>query len=616
MASYKDLNREIKGYVEVLYGVKKTSTTIPISLGISRNTLYSNNYYLSAFTHSQSLQDTLDTNRLVNNYAVLCDEMTSLDGSFFLFNKAENKSGFYSTNTIDYYVDYIEGQGYEARDFVLKIGDKSNLIDIDTTSLTLYTQNNNFSTSPHGNRIFAELYDEEDNIIETTTELFFYDNSYGANGNQLIILFENSLKDHYVLIKGLDFEYYDRPAIITHIDLGMSHIYKDNELIEFTVTEEVDKLVQKTPANELSVTIGDYEMIYDPLNPNGITKYLTEDSLFIPYIGINNDDNEVEYTKMGTFYYDSIDYQEGQVTITAYNLINKLNKVMIKDDNYLLDYPILILKGNLNEKIIAYLNTCYDYDYNIDIENSGIMTTGSLKYICLNELLQMFAMIDGVYYIDRNKKITIKKIDNTVKNTLSKYELKENIKYTNINNIKGIVLKKQLPYRVGLSSAATIEQTHTMINTEDEVVIFSENALLYGANISITGATSYEIISGYFLSMIFLKISGEIGSNVTITVNYYYENRRTQGEISYGETNANIEIENPLYFLENISSDFSNFIEKIPTYEVSLNYNGDPTIEAGQYIEVETDYGYIPVFVQKHSLTFDGGLSGTIEGVE
>ena len=57
-------------------------------------------------------------------------------------------------------------------------------------------------------------------------------------------------------------------------------------------------------------------------------------------------------------------------------------------------------------------------------------------------------------------------------------------------------------------------------------------------------------------------------------------------------------------------------LEYTPSYEISFEYNGDPSLEAGDYIEVETPYGYKPVFIQKNRFTFNGGLSGSIEGVE
>ena len=60
----------------------------------------------------------------------------------------------------------------------------------------------------------------------------------------------------------------------------------------------------------------------------------------------------------------------------------------------------------------------------------------------------------------------------------------------------------------------------------------------------------------------------------------------------------------------------TNILERTPSYEMSFDYNGDPSLEAGDYINVETPYGYKKLFIQKNRFKFDGGLEGSIEGVE
>ena len=59
-----------------------------------------------------------------------------------------------------------------------------------------------------------------------------------------------------------------------------------------------------------------------------------------------------------------------------------------------------------------------------------------------------------------------------------------------------------------------------------------------------------------------------------------------------------------------------NTLNYTPSYEMKFDYNGDPSLEAGDYINVETPYGYKPLFIQKNRFKFDGGLEGYIEGVE
>ena len=57
-SDYKKFNREVRGYVEVLYDFKETSNTnIYTNLFISRNPNYTYNYSIPQFEYSQSLND-------------------------------------------------------------------------------------------------------------------------------------------------------------------------------------------------------------------------------------------------------------------------------------------------------------------------------------------------------------------------------------------------------------------------------------------------------------------------------------------------------------------------------------------------------------------------------
>ncbi len=633
MASYKDFDREIKGYVEVQYSLIK-NINIATSLAISRNANYTHNYYINSFEHSQQLIETYQTERVLSNYAILCNNLISLDGSFCLFNKKLNNSGFYSENTIDYYINYTENQGQEARDFVLEIGSKNELINGNAYGVTIYSQNNNFVLSPHGNQVIAELYDCDGEIIEISNNTMFYN-------NQFSVIFENNINDCFVKIKQFEFEYTDRPAIITHIDLGISHVYKDSELINFTVVEEVDKLVEKTPSNELDMTIGDYRQLYDPLNPKGVAKYLTEKSMLIPYIGIINELGNVDYTKMGEFFFNSIDYQDKQVTITAYNLMNELANVMIKNTNGSLAGATYWLYGNtLKERLEDFLSTCYNYDFNINISNDLLMMILQLPYESLAAFLQQASMLDGIFYVDRDSKIIIREIDNTIVESLSKSELLQDIKYSDVKNYKSYYLK--LSNIVSVSSSNKVNDknnfsTTFILNSEkEEICITSSDPkdLIYIStkDLNYSGATSVKVLgyskdkhpnnptlteSNQFMYMLFLEVTGTPGTEVTINGKRAYEMEfanKTASPLLVGDNKeTNITIENPLF---SSTTGSKKFINKMYSYKVSATYNGNPLIKAGNYIEVESNYGYLPIFVTKHSLTFDGGLSGNIEGVE
>lgn len=630
MTSYKDFDREIKGYVEVLYSVIENAN-ITTTLAINRNHNYTYNYYINPFTHSQKLIETYQSERILENYAVLCENLVLLDGSFQLFNKISNKNGFYSENTIDFYINNIESNGYEARDFVLEIGSKSDLISGGAYGVTIYSQNNNFVLSPHGNQVVAELYDCDGDLIETSNNTKFY-------SNQFSVIFDNNINDCFIKIKQFEFEYTDRPAIITHIDLGISHVYKDSELIEFTVIEEVDKLVEETPTNELDMTIGDYDQLYDPLNSTGIVKYLTEKTTFIPYIGIVLDNGRVDYTKMGEFYFNSINYQDKQVTITAYNLMNELSNVMIKNTKGSLGgLSVTMSKTNgytVQDKISNLLKNSYNYKYEINLSTEMLLTVAWMKNCSLLSFLQKCCMYNGIIYVNRENAIVVKEIDKNIKNTLTKFELLTDVKYSEVDNYKSYYDKREYISQLTMESSSeeninnNFLVTFTLKSEEEEICISSDDprdlAFINKNNISFSGADSVEMLTNSlssdmnpFYYLLFLQVKGNIGNTVTISGKKpyvtKYDNKSELKKLYGANENTNITIDNDLS-LSYKQSDA--FIDKMYSYKVSLSYNGDPLIKAGDYIEVESNYGYLPIFVTKHSLTFNGGLSGSIEGVE
>ncbi|MBR1386296.1 MAG: hypothetical protein IJ568_05660 [Bacilli bacterium] len=607
MASYKDINREIKGYVEVKYNISEETPILSLFYDNGNKT-----YEINSAEFTTSLQNIYSTSRKPNKYAILEENYTSLDGSFLLFDKVNQDSGFISDKTINEYIEYGDTHGGDNTQICLEIGNQENLIETDINGLTIYAKNNKI-TSCH-----VTLFDSEFNIIE--------EKNITDDNSTLLLIFNNSLKNHFIYIDNITFENPDRRIMIDHIDIGMSYIYEDNELIEFSVIEEVDKLVQKTPANELKVTIGDYDKLYDPLNPTGITKYLTEDAIFISYIGIANDNGKIEYTKMGTFYYDSIDYQEGQVTITSYNLISKIEKLQprpiyrTKVPNYVVEV------GKLQECLENYLNTSYEYSYLINISNKNEMKLDTLDYSSINNILQTLSMLEGIYFIDRDENIVIKEINQSIKEILSKNELTEDAKYSNINNYKNIINTTKY-YQGSTSKHNTINVSVTLqknkqylaIKVDDKTAFNISNEDISYQNatrVYLDGYGNYNCNQNY----IFLVVEGEIGTNVSITIDYYGWSSQNEVEVQrkyYENIESNITISNDaINITTNDTYKLDDFIKKIPTYSLSLNYNGNPNIKAGDYIEVETDYGFIPVFVQKHQLTYDGGLSGSIEGVE
>ena len=116
-SDYKKFDREVKGYVEVLYNLKTPTD----------NDIISCYYYdvnntktlLTKFEYGQSFYEILKTPRVIGDYAILFDDYTKLDGSCLLFNKLKNDCGFITLKTP------AELETYDERDIVIEIKLKS-----------------------------------------------------------------------------------------------------------------------------------------------------------------------------------------------------------------------------------------------------------------------------------------------------------------------------------------------------------------------------------------------------------------------------------------------------------------------------------------------------------
>lgn len=582
MASYKDFDRNIKGYVEVLYD---DDIYIPRAFTFLNGKEAPKGFYSSELTN-------------VFTNSRKCDSFLR-DGIFY---RPEGNVGCYYTL---YNSENLE-------DFYLYIGDDEVPIEKDTNMLTIYMNSNRIIECD------INVYKGND-VIETKKVT----NSSGC----MLLIFNNSLKDCIVEIGNIKCEFGERPIIIEHIDVGATYIYQDNELIEFTITEEVNKLVEETPSNELSLTVGDYDDLFNPLNPQGITKLIDEETKFIAYIG-NGDDN---YTKMGTFYYNSINHQERQVNIIAYNLMNKLSQVqmrpiqMKRERSPLIDY-YTVYKNELRDCIETYISDYYNYDYYIDIVNDDKMALDKFESTNLCELFQTLAMMYGVFYVDRDEKIVVRGIDTTITNSLSLTEQLNEPKYSKENNYKNITYSTEyysgadvVNKNINLKKKLDKEEIYLAIEVDDLTGTQVDNY-----NIQFSGVSSV-VIDGYnekntSFNFIFLKINGNVGdvADITITYTAYASKDKTIVDKKYyDDVISNINISNVcLNSFYGEDYNFTKFIEKIYRYSLNVEYNGDPTIQAGDIIKVETEYGYVPIFIQKHILTFNGGLNGQIEGVE
>lgn len=567
----KSDERRIRGYVEVLYDVKTPTTTVSSNM-------------TSSYTN---LSDITSGGRVKQNYGTV--DYLPLDGSYLTMDVSGNtNSGFISNN--------LSGTD-TGRTFTLSFSSTS------LNGLTIYYKNN------FPENTYLTFSDSSTATINGAEDI-------GGGDYKQQIIFSSPKTLTSVQIQIDYWRYETRKVKISRIDLGISNLYKDQNLIEFTVDEEINKLVEEVPINETNIIINNINDIFNPLNPQGVVKYLTENSKIIPYIGVLTETLGVEYVKMGEFYFDSYtNNSDKTTTLVGKNILKLVETEPLKDDNETVFFNTTLNETNFNNFMSNYN---YNHANNWTINCSTMLWRENNLLKFLKDLA--FWQIN-LFYADRNNTLTFKSVDNTIKDTLTKSELINDVQYTTIDKLNTLTIIKNTYTNTGSNNRDIIKETVTLTKSPQVFLIIADSPDMLSATVSQSGGNSANIVCSAFYSL-FVKVTGTIGNNVTLTFNTSTVANTTQKAFSKqesGATNQNIlEFNSGIYYIVNDEVLTHRFpiIEKAPSYEISFDYNGDPSLEAGDYINVETPYGYKKVFIQKNQFKFNGGLQGSIEGVE
>ena len=430
-------------------------------------------------------------------------------------------------------------------------------------------------------------------------------------------------------------QYQNRKIRIDEIDLGITQVFKDKELIEFTIDEEVNKLVEETPINEANITINNMNGMFDLLNPQGIVPYLSENTKIIPYIGVLTESLGIEYVKMGEFYFESYtNNKDKTTTLIGKNLMKQLETRDAISGLAPTTYFIDLNDAQSPNTTYDILTTC-GYNVNLDLETKYAYYTWLLNdFNFLNFVRDVTMHNFAVFYVDRNEVLNIKNPVQSNVDTISKNELLEDITFKNIDKINKIKLVWE-GWDKTYETSEPVHQTDTYLDETitlkktSEVFIFKKpvrSMLKNNQNITFTyeGATSINVLvdSSFIVA---IEVNGTIGSEVHLVATQTYYDFKTEYNIAQKSMTKNSNVRDKDVMIE-ITSQLNSFdgnfasatgqLDYAPSYEMEFDYNGDPSLEAGDYISVETPYGYKNLFIQKNHFRYDGGLEGHIEGVE
>ena len=604
----KSDNREIHGYVEVIYDEKSgeyTTTQIPAISVLSK----------------QDGSDITDNNKIMKNYATLENNYFLLDGSFVLAN----------TNTL------YDAGGYISDDIFENIEDKR---------ITLVSSETGYVTTK-GFTIFFK-----DNIpFEFIVNIII---NYGGTSDEdesITINVRNNTKRNYqkifdeeITIKEFTLnitstEYQDRRIRIPEISFSLTDLYEGDELVDFDVTEEIDLLVESIPIGTCTVNLNNYpdengNVKFDPINPTGLVQYLTENTILTPYIGVLTEENGIEYVKMGVFYLkDWSSNNDCNVTFNGENLVGRLQNIDISSDG------TFLTTGFTGNTLGNYFHNMTGYDFYFisgTYYNNYLRHTNLLDWIKAQMPFQMmnYNSSTGVYvkrkfHITRNNIASEDELIDTVVDTLSRSELKNDVNYETKSIIREVDIS-DMYFQSETSSTREniVNEPHTLSETTEYLWFHFDKYVRYQ-----TATFSYSVSSGtgraelidanYY--MIYVKFTGDVGSVINITYNGFVFSDNPMkvwkwtNNLKTGDT---LSLDFHEYFDasdDQLKSSANYYLTEDKKYKVTASTTGDPSLEVGDTISVQTRYqdsndGYKDIIITKQKFTYDGGLQCELEG--
>ena len=595
----KSSNREVYGYVELNY---------------------QNNEYDLQVTNVPTLSDIVLNDgsglitgiKMMKKYATLENNYTLLDGSFMVWNEYTLSENGIITDDVFKNIDNPK----------ITIVNNSNTIPI--KGITIYFKENlpfDFNIT----YTYSNETTSTDNITNNTSMVY-----------QKIFISDVYISEISINITRV--EYPNNRLIISCVDFNISDLYNGDELISFNVDEEIDLLFDTVPINTCVVNLNNYPSQdggnkFDPINPIGIVKYLNDNVVVKPFIGVLTETNGIEYVSMGIFYLkDWSSENDGNVTINCENLTSKLETTnIISDGNY--------LRPSHNATYYnSYFNNMTGYTFDLQSEHNAHQSY--LKTFNLMNWLRCYTIENLTYNyanniynkqqlrVTRDNIITNSVLSNIICDKISRKELKEDVDYTMkklINKVE--IIDTNYTQSSDVSNKKVVDVTHILKNDVEYVWYQLEDmADTPTFSYSVTsGSGTAELIDRNFF-MIYVKFTGTIGSEIHITCTSNVHSKTSENTLIFvnnfesGETLKLNFDQYWNYIIRYRSKDIANYcLTKDKKYKISFETIGDPSLEVGDTISIQTRYqdindGYRNIVITKQQFTFNGGLQCSVEG--
>jgi hypothetical protein len=594
----KNEDRQLKGYVEVLYKHEDINAEVS-SEGIGTDVL----------PIVMSTEKILYDSRISTDYATLENNYFKLDGSFILPNQEMNKGTGYISNHVASY--------YETKKIKIE-----NIENNSTSNITIYFKDNIPSMIK---LIIKYEIDSEINIFKKSinnniNDVVYFEFDEISNIESIEFIFDN-------------FEYDDRRIRIPKIEFGITNIYKNNDLVNFSLIEQISEFNTEMPVDECDVTIDNYDNKFDLINPTGLVKYLNDNVQVNPYIGIVTETNGIEYIKMGVYYLQG--YTNNNDKTTTFHCEKNFRKLANSKSYF--------RTKNYISTVEEYFNAFCDYckidnrSFNATTENNRVIDS-SLPLLKKLEQFNMLATFGNIIVRNgRNDDMIAENINNEINDELTLNEVKKVPEFSLKTVLKSVTINQPIWISEQVKETFDPEKDYIVLFDGDIVVDKDNPFIIEMGSLAPTGSRpkltfepaiqmwefyDYGIQDGYYFATTG-NLTGSYHLLVRVSTMFKENIQYKIFSIKQNDEGVEFEINNEFYNDNNNSQESKTSIQNTlnyikdnyKKYDVKIDYFGNPAYEVNDVLKVETPYGYKNVRILKHTLTFNGSLSGTIEGV-
>jgi hypothetical protein len=403
-------------------------------------------------------------------------------------------------------------------------------------------------------------------------------------------------------------------ARIDEIFIGVNKIYDKKNIFSYSSSQTVDPISAELPKSEISFSVDNVNGAYNPLNTEGLSKYLIKrQSLTVKY-GYKMDDGSIEWIKGGVFYLSEWDAEQNGLSaeFTARDLL----EFMTGTYYYGVYNPNGTSLYNLALSVLQDANLPLNEDgsvkWVIDESLKNLYTVAPLPIDTHANCLQMIANAGGcVIYQDRNGVLHIEhRVYNSPDYDISKF---------NSFSKPDLSLSKPLKQvEVPCYSYSIAEQTTelykgaVLINgTTDVIVTYSSSAVNVVASVS--GGTLNS--ATYYANVCVLNITGN--GEVTIVANgYSLKSSSLKTTTVYDIEGETVTVDNPLITSQERALAIGKWVGDYMKNRIVLSssWRADPRLDALDVVNSENDYGTNEVLVTNVNYEYKGSFKGTSEG--